>query len=85
LEADVNSVKIDLKYPVEVGNDRIESMTMRGPKVRDLLASEKAARSDSEREVHLFACLCEVTPEIIENMAVGDYLVMQGKYKSFLS
>lgn len=80
----MNSVKIDLRYPVEVGHDKFESITMRRPKVRDLIAAEKSARGDAEREVRLFASLCEVAPEVVENIDVSDYLKMQEQYKSFL-
>ena len=76
-------VKIDLTYSVEVKGQKVASVTMRGPKVRDLLASEKNGGGDAEREVMLFANLCELEPAVIEELAMADYLKLQEAYKGF--
>lgn len=77
--------QIVLKTPVRVDGLTTERLAMRGPKVRDLLAAEKAAKGDAEREIRLFACLCEVAPAVIEELALGDYAQLQEAYRSFLS
>jgi hypothetical protein len=76
---------IDLDYPVTVDGTKISSLDMRRAKVRDQLIAEKAAATQSEQEVALFANLCEVTPDTIKELDVADYLKLQEKYKGFLS
>ena len=76
---------IDLKTPVEIGGRRIERIDMRRPRVRDLLAAEKAAKGDAEREIRLFASLCEVEPAVIEELDLADYGRLQEAYRGFLA
>lgn len=78
-------VKIDLKHPVEVQGQTVASVTMRRPKVRDLLAAEKATQGESEREVWLIACLCEVAPAVIEELFVADFIQLKNQCHDFLS
>jgi hypothetical protein len=73
---------ITLKFPLENGT---KGLTLRRPKVRDMLASEKAKGSDGEKEVVLFANLCEVTPEEIGALDMIDYKQLQEAYQNFLS
>lgn len=75
---------IELKTPVEAGGQRIDRIEMRRPKVRDLLAAEKAAKGDAEREIRLFASLCEVEPAVIEELDLADYGRLQEAYRGFL-
>ncbi|MFA5712137.1 phage tail assembly protein [Mycolicibacterium sp.] len=76
---------IDLKTPVEIGGRRIERIDMRRPRVRDLLAAEKAAKGDAEREIRLFSSLCEVEPAVIEELDLADYGRLQEAYRGFLA
>lgn len=78
-------VSIELKEPVEVGGLCIDKLSMRGPKVRDLLAAEKAGKGDAEREIRLFSLLCEVSPKAIEELSLADYGKLQQAYQGFLS
>jgi hypothetical protein len=73
---------IKLKYPLENG---LNTITLRRPKVRDMLAADKAKGGDAEREVALFANLAELTPEDIANLDMADYKQLQDVYKDFLS
>jgi hypothetical protein len=74
---------IKLDYPLENGFSTIK---MRRPKVRDMLASDKMkASSDAEKEIALFANLCEISPEEISNLDLKDYQKLQECYKNFLS
>lgn len=77
--------KVDLKYPVESNGVQVSSLTMRSPKVKDLLAAEKAVKGgDAEREVYLLAMLCGVKPSTIEELEMSDYKILQEKSQSFL-
>ena len=73
---------IDLNYPLDNG---LKQLSIRRPKVRDMLASEKASGSDAEKEIRLFANLCEVAPDEIESLDMADYQALQQVYSGFLS
>lgn len=76
------SETIELLFPLETG---ISKLTMRRPKVRDIRAASKVEGGDVEVEIAMFANLCEVAPEDINNMDMADYGAIQKVYKSFLS
>ena len=76
---------IQLRYPVKADGATIEQLTMRRPLVKDLHAAQRAGAGAAETEVALFANLCEVTPETLDEMDLGDYRRLQGAYDGFLS
>lgn len=78
-------VEIDLKKPVQFNGETIAKLSMREPKVRDLLAAEKTTKSDAEREVMVFSNLCAVAPVVIGELSLADYVQLQKAYQSFLS
>jgi hypothetical protein len=77
----MSSVTIDLKYPTEKG---LEKITLRRPKVRDMIASDKSKGSDADKEVALFANLAELSPDEIASLDMADYKQLQDAYKDFL-
>ena len=81
----MRSETIDLDRPVTVGGETVERLTMRAPKVRDMLAQDKLSGTDAEKEVRLFANLCEVAPAVIEELDLADYRRLQEAYTGFLS
>lgn len=78
----MSATKIDLKYPLDNGT---QALTMRRPKVRDMLAADKAKGSDADKEIAMFANLCEVAPADIEALDMADYKALQQAYSGFLS
>jgi len=76
---------ITLKYPIEVAGEKITSLNLRRPKVRDMLAADKSSGSDAEKEVSMFANLCEVSPDAIMELDGKDYATLQQAYSAFLS
>jgi len=76
------SETIDLLFPLDSG---ISYLTMRRPKVRDIRAASKIQGGNVEVEIAMFANLCEVTPEDINNLDMADYDALQKTYESFLS
>ena len=53
--------------------------------MRDLLAAETAGgASPAEKEIRLFAHLCETPPAVIEAMDLADYQRLQEAYQGFL-
>ncbi len=77
-------MKIELTYPIEIDGQTISELDIRRPKVRDMLAAD-AGGSDAEKELRLFANLCEQTPAAIEQLDMADYLKLQETYQGFLS
>ncbi len=78
---------IELKYPVKIDGTETKVLHMRRPKVRDQLLVEKSGlvgKSAAEREMLLFANLCGVAPDDIEELDMADYKKVQEAYTSFL-
>jgi len=79
------STSIELKYPISVDGVNVKLLKLRRPKVRDMLGVEAAKVSDAEKEINLFANLCEVTPEALMDLDMADYAKLQKAYQDFLS
>ena len=76
--------KIELKYPIESNGSNITDLNMRRSKVKDRLIVAKIKNSsDEEKEIRLFANLCEVAPNIIEELDESDYANLQKAYMDF--
>jgi hypothetical protein len=76
---------VKLKHPVSVDGQEYASLILRRPKVRDMLGADKLGGSDAEKEIRIFANLCEVPPSVIEELDLADYQALQGVYQGFLS
>ncbi len=81
----IDDTTVKLTYPVTVEGVATDHITLRRPKVRDMLAAEKGSASSAAQEVTLFANLAEVAPAVIEALDLVDYLRLQKVYASFLS
>jgi hypothetical protein len=78
----VSGETITLKYPLDSG---LATLTLRRPKVRDMIASDKAKGTDADKEIALFANLAEISPDEIAALDMADYKQLQEAYKAFLS
>lgn len=76
---------IEIKHPISVDGVKVKSLKLRRPKVRDMLSVESGQISDAEKEINLFANLCEVTPEALMELDMSDYAKLQKAYQDFLS
>lgn len=77
---------IELKYPIDSAGETINNLTMRRSKVKDrLLVAKMKSASDEEKEIRLFSNLCEVSPNIIEELDESDYSVLQKTYMDFFT
>jgi len=75
---------IKLKYPIESDGTNIADLNMRRSKVKDrLIVAKMKNSSDEEKEIRLFANLCEVAPNIIEELDESDYANLQNAYMDF--
>lgn len=79
------STQVELKFPVIISGETVETLTLRRPKVRDMLAGDKQGGSDADKEIRTFANLCEVSPKVIEELDLIDYRQLQEGYQGFLS
>lgn len=77
--------KIKLEQPIKIDGVEVHELSLRRPKVRDLLVANKKDISDSEREVNLIANLSEVSPETIQELDLLDYIKVQSWLQNFLS
>jgi hypothetical protein len=78
------SQTIDLEYPVKIAGATIQVLTMRRSTVGDVLTANRI-KDEIEREIVLFANLCQVTPEDIRNLDLKDYSKLQEVFRSFTS
>lgn len=76
---------VPLITPITVDGATLNELTVRRPKVRDMLAMENTSKSDAEKEINLFANLCEVTPQSLHELDMADYSKLQKAYQDFLS
>lgn len=76
---------IELEYPVISDGLQMNMLHMRRPIVSDMLCSDKRQGSDAQKEIALFANLCEVAPSVIESVDMKDYSKLQAAYQGFLS
>ncbi len=79
------SITVSLSNPIDVDGSRLSELTVRRPKVRDMLAMENNTKSDAEKEILLFANLCEVNPVSLYELDMADYAKLQKTYQDFLS
>lgn len=77
------SATITLEYPVTHQGTEYTSLTMRRPKVRDEKASRRGSTEPVEQELRLFANLCEVAPEVVDELDLGDYKRLQDAFRNF--
>ena len=77
--------KIKLSNPIKIDGVEVHELSLRRPKVRDLVAAGKKNVSESEREVNLIANLAEITPDTVQELDLCDYMKIQEWLKDFLS
>ena len=77
--------KITLQHPFTWESKQVKELTLRAPKVKDMLAARKTTHDEAEQELAMFANLAEVLPEMIHEMYLGDYMQLQKAYTGFLS
>lgn len=77
--------KIKLENPIKIDGVEVNEISLRSPKVRDLLISSKKNVSEAEREVNLIANLSEIPVDAVEDLDLRDYLKIQEWLKDFLA
>ena len=77
--------KITLSHPIEWNGTKVTALSMRRPKVRDMIAADKLKGNPGEKEAAMFANLCEIEPDMIAELDLVDYRRLQETYTGFLS
>lgn len=75
--------KIKLTFPVTIDGTEYSELTMRRSKVKDRLAVSSMQASDEQKEIRLLANLCNVPPQVLEEMDETDYARLQKVYVGF--
>ncbi|SAL03088.1 hypothetical protein AWB77_06703 [Caballeronia fortuita] len=76
---------ITLSRPMNVGGAPVTALKMREPLLRDQVAMQEQKGTDLEREIFLFANLCEITPDQLKALPVRDYNRIVAAYVGFPS
>lgn len=80
-----NNEPITLEYPVEHGGAKYTVVKVRRHKVRDMRRAQGVKGSEADREIALFADLCEIPPEVIDELDFKDYEKIKERFESFTS
>jgi hypothetical protein len=70
-------LEIKLQFPIQSEGRTINSLRLRRMKVKDRLLMDKIPGSEAEKEIKLFAHLCELAPETIESLDMQDFVAIQ--------
>lgn len=84
-KTDFIKTPIRLTHPIDIDGVSVAVLTMRSPKVKDMLAADKITTGDAEKEIFLLANLCEIPPDAIHELDLSDYSKLQAAYQGFLS
>lgn len=78
-------VTIELSYPIIIDGTEVSALQMRRPKVVDTVLFQKSQGSDADKEINLFANLCEIAPDDIQQLDMMDYAKLQEQYGNFIA
>lgn len=73
---------IALDFPIKVGGIETASITVRRPLVRDMLKARNN-KNEAQAEMHLFADLCQITPDEVQTLDWADYAKIQEVLRGF--
>jgi hypothetical protein len=76
--------EITLDFPIKFKGLDIKTLTLRRAKVKDQLRASKLNKSAEEKEMFVFANLCDVEPDCIGELDMADYQKLQDGYSDFL-
>lgn len=77
--------KIKLSNPIKIDGVEVNEISLRRPKVRDLLISDRKNISEAERRVNLIANLAEIPVESVEAIDLQDFMKINNWLKDFLA
>lgn len=68
---------VTLDFPFECKGQKVETLEIRRPKVRDQLIADKQNKESADKEVYLMSLLAGVEPELIQELDFSDYEQVQ--------
>lgn len=75
---------ITLPRPITLAGVEQTAMRMREPTVEDQIVASELKGSDAQKEVTMFANLCEVSPADIRGLPMKAWKRLQEAYSGFL-
>ena len=75
--------EIKLSKPITIDGIEVKALSMREPTVNDQLSADAVNGGDALKEVHLFAKLCEISPDTIKTLPLKDYKKIQDTFIFF--
>lgn len=78
----MTTTPVTLKFPVTVDGHEYAVLNMRRCKVKDRRLAAKQ-KTDEDREIALIANLCEVPPNVIDELDAVDYEALTEVLKGF--
>lgn len=77
------SAEITLDFPFEVDGKTYKAMTMRRPKTKDSLKAAKFKGHDADKGILLLSDLCNVSPDVIEELDEIDAKKLSDQLDAF--
>lgn len=78
----MTTTNITLRFPVTVDGHEYTALQMRRCKVKDRRIAAKQ-KTQEDQEITLIANLCEVPPQVIDELDSVDYAELQGVLAGF--
>lgn len=75
--------KITLEYPVPFEGGELKEISIRRPKVADIVAARKSKKDEAEQEITMISKLTDIPPETIETLDLADYKKIQEALSGF--
>jgi hypothetical protein len=75
-------MKIDLSFPIEHDGRRITNVTIRRPRVGDMLEMQRKGGDAAGMELTMVALLTGLPPEAISEMDMKDYNAIQAALRT---
>ncbi|WP_245287372.1 phage tail assembly protein [Bradyrhizobium elkanii] len=77
------SAEITLDFPIEVDGKPYKTLTMRRPKTKDSLKAAKFKGHDADKGILLLSDLCNVSPDVIEELDEIDAKKLSDQLDAF--
>lgn len=84
-EPSKKAAEITLRHPKTVEGETYTKLTMRRATAGDSRDAQRGGGSAADIEMRLFGNLCEVSPEVMEKLDLGDYQRLQEQFQDFLA
>ena len=85
LREERDAIHIPLWRPVSMHGSDITALTMRRPKISDLVIAQSGALTDGDAELQRYCNLCEQPPPVLEELDFADYNALDEAFSRFLS